>query len=400
MRLKRLELCDVRCFRGQHVFDFGDPATGIPHERLVLVGSNGSGKTTLLEMVAALLDFGATWHRADVLHDIGLAALTVEWGPGDPGWESFGQSHVTGPADPLLGVRSMLDGVVIGNLQPSPAPPVPSTETLDITFACGLEEHVRPVISRCAEYRAESDRSAAEEPLLGASKLAQAIIPAVGAMRKGTLPMAAGYIFLPSDRVLGPRDAGPIVAPEPDDRWGVRVDSTDEWQGSIEQHWVWLNYLDLERAQRRESAENLPGSIDLLQRALGRGRSVAVREGRVRVTLPWSTENGRPAEVRLDQLPSGERQCAILFGEIARRRRRGAVLLIDEPEISLHATLQRHLVGALRELSRDLDLQVILATHSQEIVRAVRSTEVISLDYPDYRFPGLEAADGSGESQL
>ncbi|WP_437728041.1 AAA family ATPase [Sorangium sp. So ce861] len=88
----------------------------------------------------------------------------------------------------------------------------------------------------------------------------------------------------------------------------------------------------------------------------------------------------------LDQLPSGERQCVMLLGEIARRKRPHGVLIIDEPEISMHPTLQRQLLSQLRRVARLLDMQVFLATHSPEIVRSVPSAEVKSLDYPESRF--------------
>ena len=69
----------------------------------------------------------------------------------------------------------------------------------------------------------------------------------------------------------------------------------------------------------------------------------------------------------------------LLFGELARRRR-GAVLAIDEPEISLHPTLQRQVVHQLRQFAREWDMQVILATHSLEVLRAVHESERILLD--------------------
>ena len=81
----------------------------------------------------------------------------------------------------------------------------------------------------------------------------------------------------------------------------------------------------------------------------------------------------------------------LLFGELARRRRKGAVLAIDEPEISLHPTLQRQVVHQLRQFAREWDMQVILATHSLEVLRAVHESERILLDQ-------LEPADSAEAS--
>jgi hypothetical protein len=45
------------------------------------------------------------------------------------------------------------------------------------------------------------------------------------------------------------------------------------------------------------------------------------------------------------------------------------VLLLDEPDAHLHATLQEHLLAKLRELADHGDKQVFVATHSSEILR-------------------------------
>ena len=63
----------------------------------------------------------------------------------------------------------------------------------------------------------------------------------------------------------------------------------------------------------------------------------------------------------------------------------GSVLLIDEPEISLHPTWQRGLVAALNNIISQYDAQVILATHSLEIATSVMPHEVINLSDLDDR---------------
>ena len=103
------------------------------------------------------------------------------------------------------------------------------------------------------------------------------------------------------------------------------------------------------------------------------------------VPVHWQEEGERPL-VRLDQLPSGEQQVLLLFGELARRRRPGAVIMIDEIENSLHPTLQRLVLGNLERLAREWDAQVIVTTHSAEVINWVRGSAFINLDYPEDRF--------------
>ncbi|MBI3764084.1 MAG: AAA family ATPase, partial [Chloroflexi bacterium] len=69
--------------------------------------------------------------------------------------------------------------------------------------------------------------------------------------------------------------------------------------------------------------------------------------------------------------------------EITRRIVPGSVILIDEPEISLHPTWQRGLVAALDKIIEQYDAQVIMATHSLEIATSVMPHEVISLSELD-----------------
>ena len=115
--------------------------------------------------------------------------------------------------------------------------------------------------------------------------------------------------------------------------------------------------------------------MEPIERILGRGQKILIREGHVRIERPALGDQVEP-----HQLPSGEQQILALFGEIIRHLRPGGLLLIDELEISLHPALQRAAIYHLRELARIHDLQVIVSTHSLEIVSAVSPHEVINLD--------------------
>ena len=57
----------------------------------------------------------------------------------------------------------------------------------------------------------------------------------------------------------------------------------------------------------------------------------------------------------------------------------GTLVLIDEPEISLHVMWQDRLVDQLTEMSRARDLTFVLATHSPSLIGA-RETLKRSLD--------------------
>lgn len=78
-----------------------------------------------------------------------------------------------------------------------------------------------------------------------------------------------------------------------------------------------------------------------------------------------STQN---QELAPGLLSSGEKQLLLLFCHTLVASEKSSVVIIDEPEISLNVTWQRKLIRALLECSRDTHFQLILATHSVELL--------------------------------
>lgn len=69
--------------------------------------------------------------------------------------------------------------------------------------------------------------------------------------------------------------------------------------------------------------------------------------------------------ISLDQLSSGEKQLLLLLTTVFLQDEKPNVLLMDEPEISLHIGWQDQLISILRELNPQC--QLILTTHSPNI---------------------------------
>lgn len=68
----------------------------------------------------------------------------------------------------------------------------------------------------------------------------------------------------------------------------------------------------------------------------------------------------------LNKLSSGEKQLLILLFTVFLHEGKPLVLLLDEPEISLHATWQRRLIASIRNLNPKC--QLFITTHSGSIV--------------------------------
>jgi ABC-type glutathione transport system ATPase component len=71
-------------------------------------------------------------------------------------------------------------------------------------------------------------------------------------------------------------------------------------------------------------------------------------------------------EISAYQLSSGEKQILVILLTVLVQDNKPAVILMDEPEISLHFDWQKKLIQYIRELNPNA--QIILATHSPAIV--------------------------------
>lgn len=351
MRVREILFRDFRSFRGQRRISFVDPLTDAVRPVTVIAGTNGTGKTTILDAIEEMLAFMLEPENPKGLiveaWEMGLICLTVEFTS-----EDLDLTKKNGLFD---GEPALVLHIAVGRQEMDSEFPTRDWPNFFGRFgAGGVSKHSYGKADRVTN---------------GLRKLASA-------MRQGKADLHGGLLYFPHGRQLGAHRGGPIE-PEPKERqWVFRYSPTEKWQGSLEQLWVWQNYLDLE--QGTQERDNLKPFVATVEEVLGQGRTITIHEGRALVPVFWNGEGA--AKVRLDQLPSGEQQCLLLFGELARRRRRGAIIAIDEPEISLHPTMQRLAVHQLRKFAREWDAQIILATHSLEVLRAVHDSERIILD--------------------
>lgn len=72
--------------------------------------------------------------------------------------------------------------------------------------------------------------------------------------------------------------------------------------------------------------------------------------------------------IRVERLSSGEQHLVALFTLLLFSAEQGSLVLIDEPEISLHAAWKHAFLEDISRVAELADLQVILATHSTSII--------------------------------
>lgn len=95
----------------------------------------------------------------------------------------------------------------------------------------------------------------------------------------------------------------------------------------------------------------------------------------------FSTENGNI--VAPSQLSSGEQHELVLLYDLLFNVKSGALVLIDEPEISLHVAWQRQFLSDISRVARLSSFRFIVATHSPQIMGKWASKAVALA--PDYK---------------
>lgn len=94
-----------------------------------------------------------------------------------------------------------------------------------------------------------------------------------------------------------------------------------------------------------------------------RGKFVSLERDR---GLTFRTQTGQVLEAT--QMSSGEQQLLILAYEIVFRTHPGTLVIVDEPEISLHIVWQDTLLADLAEMGRVAQVQFLMASHSPTII--------------------------------
>ncbi|WP_027938033.1 AAA family ATPase [Anaeroarcus burkinensis] len=72
--------------------------------------------------------------------------------------------------------------------------------------------------------------------------------------------------------------------------------------------------------------------------------------------------------VPLEELSSGEKHEIVLFFDLVFRMEENVLVLIDEPELSLHIAWQVRFVDDLIKIAKNRNLQFVIATHSPSII--------------------------------
>ena len=92
-------------------------------------------------------------------------------------------------------------------------------------------------------------------------------------------------------------------------------------------------------------------------------KNIYINEGNI---LSVRMDNG--SALPLDRLSSGEKQILVMFYLLLFEAEDGSLVIIDEPEISLHVAWQQRLGKTFSDVARLRGLHALIATHSPQVI--------------------------------
>ncbi len=125
---------------------------------------------------------------------------------------------------------------------------------------------------------------------------------------------------------------------------------------------VYAEDVDQKLAVFDELAEKIDLLKSIINRRFKHKRMVVSRDSGIRFT----TDTGQPLDAT--NLSSGEQHELIMLYELLFKVQRDSLILIDEPEISLHIAWQQEFLQDLSDMVRLSGFDVLIATHSPQII--------------------------------
>ena len=155
------------------------------------------------------------------------------------------------------------------------------------------------------------------------------------------------------------------------------VDQTDlEFDGlhDIREHKVairqWIEDLRNQyESIDRKDVKKLTLFIEVLQKYLS-GKEVSIDSQQRNLRITEYSDDGLRSDLKPKHLSSGEQHIIVICFSYIFKPEHASICMIDEPELSLNNSWQRDLIDTLISIDRrlDRDTQLILATHSPQIV--------------------------------
>jgi len=123
-------------------------------------------------------------------------------------------------------------------------------------------------------------------------------------------------------------------------------------------------------SEKLKPFEKILERIELLQKLVNKrllNKTLSINENKG-LTI---RHNGKNEEIPLTSLSSGEQHQIILLCDLLLNVKEGALVLIDEPEISLHVAWQLDFIPDVIQIAELVGFRFIVATHSPQIINGM-----------------------------
>ncbi|MCT7990616.1 AAA family ATPase [Laspinema olomoucense] len=112
--------------------------------------------------------------------------------------------------------------------------------------------------------------------------------------------------------------------------------------------------------------EELAQKIEILKRIINSRfcyKSISVNKEKGFI---FQTDDGK--QLSPENLSSGEQHQLVMLYELLFKAKPNSLILIDEPELSLHVAWQAHFLKDLQQIAKLVNIDVLIATHSPDII--------------------------------
>ena len=335
--IRRVRVANFKRFRDQS-FDLADS--------VVLAGPNNSGKSTLMQAISWWKEALDLWNakradspRSERRTGVGVNRLSCNSAPVrdlNLLWNGRTVAGGNGPDRNRL-MEISVEGVTDGK---------PWECALEFHYAHPELAYVRPLGAR---EMADAELDAFPPP--PAAELEVVRVPALSGVRRDEPLHAPGMTKL----IVGESRAGDMLR---NLLWEIG--------GSLNSD--------------RTAWESLAGHVRDLFRIELLAPAYSPAEPYIRSEY---REAGSQRPLDLASTGSGTLQVILLLAFL--HRRRGTVLLLDEPDAHQHVILQRDVYALIRRIARERDGQVIMATHSPAMLEATEPERILSFAGPSPR---------------
>ncbi|HQN74160.1 MAG TPA: ATP-binding protein [bacterium] len=344
MKIKKIVIENIGPFTEKREFDFTDSFSGKAEPFLMFSGVNGSGKSTLLNAISYLWEATGLWHYSkksiegkkanekrvkDFFGTNGCFSMLIEDFPdflkGNGAKCSviihYGDNKIKEKADFKIGEKRSQD---------------------------------KPSVFVLAGEDSDNDNSKVEFFGLWAQEYKK-LIQAVASKTPNII-----YLDAEARRwIKAEKGIGEPIQEDNRKRWIFRYEANSKWDSQLEASLITL------KTTKPQKFHDIVKTLNRFLKGKVIETDISEHDNRLRVYI---LKNGRKNGFHyFDELSAGERDILTMTYSVARWMEKGAVVLLDEPDIFLHPSIIADFFSLIEQLVKENEGQLIVTSHQPQL---------------------------------